>query len=93
MIDEEAKGLPFLKGKTLKRGDFGGGGREVVSGFWRRWVLRDWKAEEGESGSWALRVLDLMGLPANAWALRLMDMVAREEKQVLFVRVLERKSR
>ena len=55
--------------------------------------MRDSKAEEGESGSWGLGVLDLKGLPANAWELRLMDMVIREEKMVLFVRVrvLERR--
>ena len=55
--------------------------------------MRDSKAEEGESGSWGLGVLDLKGLPANAWEIRLMDMVVREENMILFVRVrvVERK--
>lgn len=53
------RGLPFLKGNTLKFGDDG-------SWFPKRRVLRVRNAELGEIGSVGFGVFDLIGLPAKA---------------------------
>lgn len=70
-----ARGLPFLKGKTLKLMEEP---NRVLS---RSWELRDSRAEEGENGSSDFGVFSLMGLPAKAWDCKLMDMVGIEAEQ------------
>lgn len=74
MEEQEAKGRPFRKGKTLKLGELGWW---VVS---KSWVLRVSRAELGENGSLGLGVLDRMGLPAKAWDCRFIDMVVAVER-------------
>lgn len=55
-----AKGLPFLKGKTLKLME------EEKWVLFKSWELRDSRAEEAENGFSGLGVFNLMGLPAKA---------------------------
>lgn len=79
---EVAKGLPFLKGRTLKIGE------EGKRAFSKSLDLRVSKAEMGENRDSGLGVVDLRGLPAKAWVLRLMDMVEWRWDRVFVVRVL-----
>lgn len=77
-----AKGLPFLKGRTLKIGEEGN------RAFSKSLDLRVSKAEMGENRDSGLGVVDLRGLPAKAWVLRLVDMVEWRWDRVFVVRVL-----
>jgi hypothetical protein len=70
-MEDDAKGLPFLKGRTLKVE----GERLFCWVVSKSWVLRVSRAEIGEDGSSGFGVLDLKGLPAKAWDFKFMAMV------------------